>query len=257
MRRSKLFILLLALVLCAVLASALAESAWGTLWTSGCDLLFHTDNVTVDGEAVFSLDGVRFKTAKLHYVQDGYKSLNDWKVFTPKADGNDRKTGWTVIADDEGPYYVMDMYYPGTYRTGSDGMQNSLLRRSIQLDALIDLGGIVLGQIDPLLPEGALTVKEKDGGKAVHIALNAEEIPALAASALNLGANFLSDRWFSYTHDRCRDSEYGVSFDSYVTVTQALTDGTVRWNIRNVDAEFELDSQDPWIPYSMTARSVQ
>ena len=245
MRHSKIVILILATLLCAVLAStALAESTWGKLWTSGCDLLFNTHNVTVDGKAVFSLEGERFKTAELHYVQDGNRSLYDLKLLTPKSDGTDRETGWTIIAGEEGYYYVMEAYYPGTYREGSDSKQNTLLRRSIQLDALVDLGGIVINQLDTLLPEGVIAVNETEGAKTIHIAINGEQIPELAANALNLGANFLSDRWFGYSFDRSRDGEDGPNFGSYVTVTEALTDGTVRWALRNADVDFDLDSHD-------------
>lgn len=254
MRHSKLFISMMVIVLCAVLAAvALAEGTLNDLWTSGCGLLFHTDNVTVTGEASFSLDGEHFKTAQLHYVQDGYNSFYGLRLLTPRTDGSERETGWTIIAQeyerayDESAagiiYYVMEAYEPGLYRTGSDSAHNTLLRRSVQLDALTELGGILVGQLEPTLPEGTVAVSQAEEGNTVHIALKEDQIPELAASALNLAAGYLADRWFSYSHDRTVAEEGGASFEGYVTVTQALTDGTVRWELRSADIDFTIDAQ--------------
>ena len=242
MLRSKLTAFALTAILCLLCASAaLADETIGELWNSGCELLFNTTNVTVDGEARFSLDGSEFKTAYLHYVQDGYCSFYGWKLLTPWPDGSERESGWTIIADDEGYYFIMEAFYPGTYRVGSDNCQNTLLRRSVELDALTDLGGIIAGELK--LPEGTMTVNEQDTGKTVRIALKNEQLPNLAASALNLAAGFLSDRWFSYGYDRSNHPDDGVYFENYVTVTEALTDGTAKWLLNDMDIEFTLDGQ--------------
>ena len=244
MRQSKLLTLLAIILLCAVLpAASLAEGNWANLWNTCCDLLFRTDNVTVDGKASFALDGDRFKTANLHYVQDGYCSLYDLKLLTPKADGTERESGWTIIADDDENIYVMEVYYPGKYREGSDGREATLLRRTVQLDAITDLGGLILKQLEPTLPADALTVSETEGGQSIHIALTAEQIPEMAASALNLAAGYLSNRWFSYGLDRSVNEDSYVSFGNFTTVTEALTYGTMRWTLRSLEADLTLDSQ--------------
>lgn len=245
MRHAKPWIILTAFLLCAVLAAAaLAEgSTLERLWNGGCELLFHTDNVTVTGQAVLSLDGEYFKTARLHYVQDGCASLYDLTLLTPRPEQHDRQTGWTIVADQDGSYFVMEDYYPGTYRPGTGTPNSTLLRSSVQMDALIELGGLLVGQIEPLLPEGALTVSEEEGKAQVHIALAGEDIPDMAVSALNLAAGYLSNRWFSYGYDRTVAKDDAIAFENYVTVTQALTDGTVRWALRAVDADVTLDAQ--------------
>jgi hypothetical protein len=244
MRQSKLLTLLAIILLCVVLpAVSLAEGRWSSLWDSGCALLFRTDNVTVDGKASFALDGDRFKTANIHYVQDGCCSLYDLKLLTPKADGTERESGWTIIADDDENIYVMEVYYPGKYREGSDGREATLLRRTVQLDAITDLGGLILKQLEPTLPADALTVSETEGGQTIHIALTADQIPDMAASALNLAAGYLSNRWFSYGRDRSVNEESYVSFENFATVTEALTYGTVRWALRSLEADLTLDSQ--------------
>ncbi|MBR0228801.1 MAG: hypothetical protein IJQ62_10670 [Clostridia bacterium] len=243
MHRTKVFILAVALCLCAVLtAAALTDGTLKTLWNSGCDFLFHTDNVTVTGQATFSLDGKRFKTAELNYVQDGYKSYYGLKLLTPWSDGTEHETGWTIIAAADGTITVMEAFKPGVYNWATGTPQNTLLRRTVRLDALTDLGGLMAASVDALLPEGAVTVTEADGTKTVHIALTEGQIPDQAVSVLNLAADYLAARWFN-GYDRSITEQEALVFDQYVTVTEALTGGTVRWVLKNVDVDFALDAQ--------------
>lgn len=246
MRKNKWIIMLSALLLCVSLSAAALAQETGPLaamWQSGCDFLFRTDNVTVDGEATFLLDGTQFKAAKLHYVQDGFASLYDLKLLSPRANGGEKESGWTIIADENGGVNVMEVYTPGIYRTGWVSKQNSLLRRTVQLDALTELGGLVLRQVEPLLPENVVTVTETDGGRAVRLLLSQETLPDLASSALNLAAGYLSTRWFSYWHDRSINPDEATAFENYITPTQALTDGTVRWALQSADVSFTADAQ--------------
>lgn len=241
MRKSKLFIILAALVLCVCLtcAALASESVLADLWASGCDLLFHTDNVTVTGEAVFSLDGEWFKTAKLEYVQDGYRSFYKLDLVTPREDDTEINSGWTIISDEEGYLSVMEVRHPGIYNAGVDDACNTLLRRSSELDAIAELGGLLIGQVEGLLPEGAVTAQDN----TVHIVLAQDQIPAVAVSAVNLGFSYLCDRWFSYGHDRTLYPEEPLAFEGYTTVTEALANGTVYWALRGVDVEAATDDQ--------------
>ena len=244
MRYSKLLILAAALLIMLELTGvALAENTIDSLWKSGNDFLFHTDNVTVNGDAVFTLDGKLFKTAQLNYIQDGYCSSYGLKLITPKKDGTDRESGWTIIADKDDNIAIMDAYYPGTYRSGLSTAHNTLLRRSVQLDALTELGGTLARQIDSMLPADTITVTESESVKNIHIKLSGDQIPEMAVSMLNVAAGFLSDRWFSNSHDRVLGDDY-LAFDSYITVTEALTDGTVKWTLQAADIEIALDAQE-------------
>ena len=243
MRHSRLLILLTACLLCVALtAAALTETPLKALWDSGCTLLFYTNNVTVDGEATFYLGDERFKTAKLHYVQDDCKSFYDLQLLTPRVEGHDKVTGWTIIADEHGDYAVMEAYTPGIYRMGVDAPQDTLLRRSVQLDALVDLGSLVAGQV--VLPEGTLTVQEENGVRKTHLDIHDDQLPDLAVSALNLAANFLADRWFNSGYERSFPEEDGIAFENFVTVTQALTYGTARWVLTGLEMDCETDDQD-------------
>lgn len=249
MRHLKSLAVLTAILLCVSFsASALTEGALTRLWGSGCDLLFHTDNVTVKGEATFFLDGERFKTAQLHYVQDGYDSYYGLKLLSPRASGGERENGWIIVANRSAGHTdiaAIELYQPVQYHTGTDMPNNTLLRRSVQLDALTELGGLLIRQLEPAFPEGCVTANESDGGTAVHIALADGQIPDVAASALNVGLGYLSDRWFSYgRHDRSVTPEERARFEDYFTATQALTDGTVKWTLRGIDADFTCDAQN-------------
>ena len=244
MRHTKLIVILTAVLLCAcVIGCALAaESNLSALWNSGCDLLFHTDNVTVTGEATFYLDGARFKTAQLYYEQEGYRSFYDLTLSTPRWFG-EQETGWTIIADEDGYVYAMEAFEPGIYHEGFDSACNTLLRRSVELDAITDLCGLLLPQAESLLPENAVTVSQESGNTAVHIALSANELPPLAQSALNLGFSYLADRWFGYGHDQSINADDQIPSENYNTVTEALTGGTVRWSLASAEADFDMDGQ--------------
>ena len=241
-------------------AAALAESPLAELWDSGIALLFDTDNVTVDGEASFDLewDGAaeleeegiifgmngRFKTAKLHYVQDGYNSYYGLKLLTPRKDGTERETGWIIIGQAKGEstfVYVMEALSPGKYRLGTDGLNSSLLHRSPQLDALTALGGQLTRMLEPTLPAGTVTVTRENDAKKVHISLTGDQLPDVAQSALSMGAAYLADRWFNTGHDRY--SFNLTSFSSYVAPATALAEGTVRWELKQADVDFTVDGQ--------------
>ncbi len=246
MHHLKMITLFTALLFCFVVmatARAGSTSPLNDVWNSGIRLLFHTDNVTLSGEATFFLDGKQFKKAQLNYIQDGASSFYDLVLLTPIAEGTEQKTGWTITADANGNLNVMERYTPGIYRTGTCAANNTLLRRSVQLDALTDLGGFLVGQVESLLPEGTVTITEKDGIKSVHIAVSKNQIPEMAVSALNLASSYLSSRWFSLGYDQGIAQDEGIPFENYISVTQALTNGTVRWALEEADIDFSIDSQ--------------
>ena len=243
MRRTRIIIWALVILLVCTTALAEKESVLADLWNSGTDFLFHTENVTVDGEASFSLDGKHFKTAKLHYVQDGFRSFYGLTLLTPRNNGDEQETGWTIIADEEGYHYVMEAYEPGVYRIGTGRKENTLLRRTIRLDAIMELGGLLIAQTEPLLPDGTVAVAEENGLRTVQISICEGQMPDFAVSAFNLAAGYLSDRWFSFDFDRREPEDETPAFDHYFTVTQALTAGTVCWTLRDADITFSLDAQ--------------
>ena len=137
MKRS--FLIILSIILLTVFTTcALAEKPLTALFDFSEELLFATSNVTITGKAEFTLDGEWFKTAEIKYIQDGDRSFWDLKLTSPKQDGTERHNGYTVIADGS-KIYVMEVYRPGIYKTGTGTPQSTLLRKSIQLDLMREM----------------------------------------------------------------------------------------------------------------------
>ena len=135
----KWFAAILALILTLTLScSALAEEVIAPLIDSARILLFDTENVTLSGHADFYLDGERFKTADILYRQAAENS--HWQLYlkTPRKYRKDQETGFTIIANGE-KIYVMEKYLPGTYSTGSDSPNNTLVRQTTHADLLFSM----------------------------------------------------------------------------------------------------------------------
>ena len=122
-RKNRVLCLITAGVLCVALAfSALAEGKLIKLWTAGCDLLLDTENVTLSGHAVFTLDGEVFKTFNGTYQQDGSDSRMQVTLDTPMEDDSVYTGGYTVTVND-GVAYSVETAWPyqvGTTHVGWD-----------------------------------------------------------------------------------------------------------------------------------------
>ena len=120
MKMKKIVAVLLSIIMVLILTmTALADNELRIFYDSVTNLLFETNNVTLTGHAEFSLDGKRFKTADLNYIQDYTNSYYQLKLLTPRRDGShepDRESGYTIIANGEN-VYVMEVIYPGVYKT--------------------------------------------------------------------------------------------------------------------------------------------
>jgi len=217
------------LVLTLFTVSAFAETPVRAMYDSIFNLLFDTNNVTLAGHAEFSLDGERFKTADLRYVQDGTNSLLEWKLLTPRRDGSEREGGYTVIANGEN-VYVMETFYPGIYKTGSTAESATIMRRSIQLNLLRDLLRILSDQAESLLGKDAVTAESDQTGMTVHIQAG-KDVPELVNTALNMTVQFVARRYFDTDYDQISE-RYMVPMENYITVTQAIL-GSARYMYLN------------------------
>ena len=135
MKRFAATILSIILIL-SLTMTALADSSTDLFYDSVMELLFQTNNVTLNGQAEFLLDGERFKTAELRYIQDYTNSLYQLNLHTPRRNGSqspDRESGYTIIANGE-KVYVMEVIYPGVYKTGTTYAQSTILRKSVQVN---------------------------------------------------------------------------------------------------------------------------
>ena len=236
----KLIAWMLVLVLTLLTVSAFSETPVRTMYDSVFNLLFDTNNVTLAGHAEFSLDGERFKTADLRYVQDGTNSLLEWKLLTPRKDGSEREGGYTVIANGEN-VYVMEDFYPGLYKTGSTDASDTIMRRSIQLNLLRDLLRILSDQTDTLLGKDAVTAESDLNGTTVHIQTG-RDVPELVNTALNMTAQFVAKRYFNTDYDQISE-RYMAPMENYITVTQAILGSTRYMFLNQADITLKRDAR--------------
>ena len=220
---------LIVMALCLAL-TALADSPLYLFYDAVIELLFDTQNVTVTGHAEFSLDGERFKTADLGYVQDYTNSMLDLKLLTPRRyapEKPDRESGYTVVANGEN-VYVMEVIYPGVFKTGSTSAQSTILRKSVQMGLVTDVIRLLADRADVLFGADAITVQLcETGGKELRIRLG-EDVPEPVDTALNLLYQFAAKRYFDTDYDQISERMM-VPMDNAVTVVQGIL-----WNTKSI-----------------------
>ncbi len=237
-------ILSLALLLTALPLAGLAESSKNPeqnpvidLLDACQDLLLATENVTIDGQAVFSLDGTRFKTAVAHYVQDGYNSLYKLQLFTPTKKGKEIETGFTVIAN-RWDFYSMETYHAGAYTTGMDLEQSTILRSSFLVTELADLiRSVAVFKQDMLLEH--METAETDAGRKIHLFWQEGEKDDVLNAVLTLAGRFVMQRFFASSPDELED--YGWDFDEYMTKTIAICETTEQMSLQKADCTVEMN----------------
>ena len=220
--------------------SAQGETPLRLMYDSIFSLLFDTDNVTLAGHAEFFLDGDRFKTADAKYIQDGNSSFWEWILHTPRRDGSERESGYTVIANGE-KVYVMETYYPGVYKTGTTADSRTILRSSVQLNLLRDMLRILADQSDELLGESAVqTVKTDASGMEVRLQ-SGGDVPEIVNTVLNMTFQFAAKRYFFMDYDYISERYMG-SMDHYITVTQGILGSTYYIGLDSADFTIKRDS---------------
>ena len=235
----KVMALIAILTVIILTVSAFAETPVRTMYDSVFNLLFDTNNVTLTGHGEFSLDGERFKTADLRYVQDGTNSLLEWKLLTPRKDGSEREGGYTVIANGEN-VYVMEAFYPGVYKIGSTDASDTIMRRSVQLNLIRDMLRILSDQTDTLLGKDAVTAESDQNGMTVHIQAG-KDVPELVNTALNMTVQFVGKRYFNTDYDQISE-RYMAPMENYITVTQAILGSTRYMFLNQADITLKRDA---------------
>ena len=110
--RKLVIVLTAALLALAICAAALAENAANDLYNDVADLLFRTNNVTLNATAEFSLDGTWFKTAEGTWKQDMDRSWRQLILRSPKMDGTERRNGYTIVCEGQ-KIWLMEVFTPG------------------------------------------------------------------------------------------------------------------------------------------------
>ncbi len=211
---------MLVLALCAAMTGVSAEEKPLEEMTYAVqDLLFRTDNVTLEGEATFSLDKKVFKTAKVRCVQDGENSLLELDLRTPRKDGTEARSGYTIIGNGE-YVYVIEAIHPEVFRTGTGYATSSIVHESIQTRVLADFFRLMAAQSDAFLGEDALTAKRDGDQLELRLQLGMHG-PEMVDVALNLAAQFAAKRWFGMDSD-FPSPDMGTSMSSFLTPTQGI-----------------------------------
>ena len=221
--------LMLAIALLA--AGALAGGTLASVTDAAEALLLDTHNVTITGSATFKLDGERFKTAEITYVQDGTDSFWQEKLSTPRYLRPDRETGFTVIANGY-EVYVMEPFTPGGYKEGYITEQDTVLRDSLEARLLMSLAGTAASVAEP-----ALHPEQKDG--EIRITVAEGETPPILNELLLMAGRFAGKRLFGYGFD-------GPVIDhSYwgLTETQEIFLQTEACRVLTANVSFRLDGK--------------
>ena len=241
MLKKGLLLLFSAVLLFVFSAPASAESLVRPAVESVQALLFHTDNVTIRGQAAFSLDGERFKSAEILYMQDGYQSHWQLDLKTPRPYRADQETGFTVIANGE-KYYVMERFTPGTYTSGFDFPNNTVIRPSVQSERLVSLALASSDYLESLLGSSLSAESDPSEGKTLHLVLSGGAVPDLLNTSLNLAVGFAIRR-FMGIEDDSRSVTGGVSFEDAPTITSGILYYTERFTVEDADIQVRLDAE--------------
>ena len=224
---------LLALVICA---AALAENAASDLYESVADLLFRTNNVTLNATVEFSLDGTWFKTAEGTWKQDMDRSNRQLILRSPKMDGTERRNGYTIVCAGE-KIYLMEVFTPGVYREGGTSARTSILRRSVEAEQMIRLAGALAGEANLLLGGNAVT-KTADGEISFRLG---EDAPSLVNSVLNQAVRFAAKRYFNMDYDRL-SLDNGLSMNSFTTVSEGILYAMRNVTLRKAELRMKPDA---------------
>ena len=229
---------LLALMICM---AALAESDASGLYDAAVRLLFRTKNVTLKAKAEFSLDGEWFKTAEGTWMQDGERSFRQLILRSPKWDGTERQNGYTIVMAGNdwsigNNYYLIEEFNPTYYKSGTATPRDSILRRTIETEQLISLGGALASQADLLLGEGAVT-KTAEGDYRIELG---ENVSVLVNAALNEAARFAAKRYFDIDYDQMAANSEAASFN-FRTPTEGLLYTMKSITLRKASATVKTD----------------
>ena len=253
----KLLCLILALLLCP---AALADQdnwveASPELYVGAIeDVLFKVHNVTLTGEASFSLDGEWFKTANAVYRQDGENSYWDYRLTAPDFDGNRRENGYTVVANGQ-YYYVMESDpHPGTYKSGSDNPQNTVLRKTVQSQSMMTVLYTLANQAYTLLGKDAVSA-EADAARTetLHIRLD-ENTPDHINLALSMFWQYASRRFLDMDTERI-DATEPLSIYDFATVSKGVLACTRYLSVKKADLTVVMDANG-WLQQISGSASV-
>jgi hypothetical protein len=239
MRKALSILLAFLLALSSVTgAAAEKDKPLSALCDSAFELLFGTSNVTLEGEANFSLDENWFKTAKAKYIQDGDRSYWDLKLSSPKTDGTIRENGYTIIADGS-KIYVMEVFQPGIYKTGTGAPQSTILRDSVQMELMKQVVRFLAAQAETESEPISILIDENEAEKSIRIKLSGST-PDWFNTSLNVLAEYAAKRYFHMDYDQIGTRNI-VPMSYYLTVTEGILACTTSVALKQADVIIKTD----------------
>ena len=239
MKKAASLIMTIMLML-STLAGAAAENGkpLSALCDSAFELLFSTSNVTLEGEANFSLDGDWFKTAKAKYIQDGDRSYWDLKLSSPKPDGTVRENGYTIFADGS-KIYVMEVFHPGLYKTGTSAPQSTIVRNSVQMELMKQVIRSLAALAETETEPKTVVTDENEAEKSIRIELSGQT-PDWFNTPLNVLAEYAAKRYFHMDYDQIGARNI-VPMSYYLTVTEGILACTTSVAVKQADVTVKTD----------------
>ncbi len=179
MTSKRILALLSAVLFACTCFPAAAEGADGgaaRAYRALAQLLFDTDNVTVEMDAAFTYDGTAFKTVHGRLVQDGFNDRIDADYSTVRHSGASYDTHWKVHAV-EGEVWYYDSYM-GEYAGFTHAEPScSVVDHNENEDLLISLAGSAMTLVDLALP-GLSDIAETENGTCIRLSLMEGQVPA-------------------------------------------------------------------------------
>ena len=255
MKMKRFALVLLALVL--LCTAVCAETSALKLYDAAVELLTDTGNVTLTGNAAFSLDGKQFKTVETTYVQDGLDSKWVLDLASPRADGSLKKNGFTVVANNRYKYAV-EVYDPSVCKIAECDPQPAILRSSVALTQLTSLGRAIVEQ----MPEWSANEISNLGDGKMSIHIQKEQIPGSVSELLSLGVLMAVQRTLYIEDDSVATPPYPdevPTFEDYAagtTPTRAIINYTEKYELTALNAEISLDENGRYTEVSGEAHFV-
>lgn len=243
-RRSVALLLMFSLLVNLLPVFAAAESGEPALpltklYLSGEKLLTELNNMTVSGEVDLFLDGVFFKHAEGICAQQDFRSYQEIRLKSPRADGSVRENGYAVL-DLEGSGYAVERY-PGHTRISqvTNMSKNRLLRNSVSTQAVLFLGRQAAEILDRQLHVDAL---EKGEELCIEFSWAEKDIPSLLNGVLNLFWQEAVTRYFEIEFTDMPLEGY-ASIQDYGTVTEGILYCTRSLSLRSLSVSAALDRE--------------
>lgn len=209
------------------------------LYNAGESLLTGLDNMTVQGQADFSLDGVHFKHAEGLYAQQGYNSYQRIQLQTPRSDGSILENGYSVLDLSGGGFYVERYPRHIIISQITNAPKDRVLRNTVSSQAVLSLGRQIAEVMDRQLQVDAL---EADHHLQLNFQWSEEDIPPILNGALNLFWQEAVRRYFEISFDDMPLEGY-ASISDFSTVTQGILFCTRDLSILSLQVSGSLDQE--------------